>query len=145
MGKKAWSGIKKFGSDLYDFGGKIVHGVAGAAHWVDNALTSLHDIPLVGELAGLLQNNSIYRDILGVVNTVEKGYNDVGKVGRAIAGVVDSIPGINNSVNYGAPNMGKGFNVKLPSIAPGYGMNLNGALQTAKAYGGLYTGTNSSS
>ena len=83
--------------------------MAGAAHWVDNALSSLYNIPLVGELAGLLQNNSIYRDILGVVNTVEKGYDDVGKVGRAIAGVVDSIPGINTSVNYRAPSWGRGL------------------------------------
>lgn len=93
-GTKVWNDVKSGASTGYHFVKNVAHKIGSLADGVDKALTSVRDLPIVGELATLIQHNPIYQDIKDGIMVGNKVVDEVGNVGNTVGQLIDTfLPG----------------------------------------------------
>lgn len=89
VGKKIYNGVKKPITRGYHFLKDAVNTVGKVGNWIDGTLNELHGVPVVGELASMLQNSPIYRDVAAGFHEAESLVDLAGEVGRGIESAVE--------------------------------------------------------
>lgn len=98
MGLTNW--LSKVGRKAYDFFRKPISegfhllkdgfsSLRGIGEWVDGALNNLHDIPVIGELASLIQSDPLYVEIGAVFGEAEQMLELADEVGRDVSAGIE--------------------------------------------------------
>ena len=97
----------------------IVSAVKSGADWVDSALNSVNDIPVIGNVAQVIRGNPIYQEARGLINSADSALryaNDWAQpIDHAISSGISalqsagslqksSVPSVNNVNGFSAVN-----------------------------------------
>lgn len=102
-GAKIYNGIRHGVSTGYNAISNVAHKIGSISDGIDNALSSVKDIPVIGQAASTLQNNPLYQEARGVIKSGVGIVDQVGDVGKSIAAPADAL--ITNTVFKDNPNI----------------------------------------
>lgn len=105
VGRKAYDFFKKPVSQAYNFLKDGFSSLRGVGEWVDGALNNLHNIPVIGELATLIQADPLYQEIGAVFGEGERLLDLGGEIGRDVSrGIETGLGGLDYFA--GVPSIG---------------------------------------
>ena len=87
-GAKTYNAVRAGLSTGYHAVKQITGKIGGIADTVDNTLNAVKDIPVVGELATVLQSNPLYQEARSIIKTGQKVVDDAGKIGTVADRVI---------------------------------------------------------
>jgi hypothetical protein len=90
-GSKIYNGIRHGASVGYNAVSNVAHKIGSVADGIDNALTQVRSVPVIGQVASTLQNNPIYQEARGLIKSGVGTVDQVGEIGKSIAKPLDNI------------------------------------------------------
>jgi hypothetical protein len=102
-GAKIYNGIRHGVSTGYNAVSNVAHKIGSVADGIDNALTQIKSIPVIGQVASTLQNSPIYQEARGLIKSGVGTVDQVGDLGKSIAQPLDNV--ITSTVFKGNPNI----------------------------------------
>lgn len=102
-GAKLYNAVRQGVSTGYNFVNNVAHKVGSISDGIDNALSQVKSIPVVGQAASLLQNNPLYQEARGLIKSGVGVVDQVGQLGKDIAKPVDNL--ITSTVFRDNPNI----------------------------------------
>ena len=102
-GAKIYNGIRHGVTTGYNAVSSVAHKIGTVSDGIDNVLSQAKSVPLVGQLAGALQNHPYYQEAQGLIKSGVGYVDQAGQIGRDVAKPVDNI--ITNTVFKDNPNI----------------------------------------
>ena len=90
-GAKAWNSVKQGAATGYNMVHGIAHKIGSVADGIDQALTNIKGVPIVGQLATALQTNPLYQEVKQGIKTGVDVVDKAGQIGREVGGAVDKV------------------------------------------------------
>ena len=75
----------------YNMVSNVAHKVGTISDGIDNALTQIRSVPVIGEAAGALQNNPIYQTGRGLIKSGVGYVDQAGQIGRDVLKPIDNL------------------------------------------------------
>ena len=90
-GAKIYAGVRNGIKTGYNAVQSVAHKIGDVASGVDGLLNRAKDIPIIGEVADVIKNNSVYKDLQNMVGKGVKTIDDVGKVGSEVDSALQKV------------------------------------------------------
>lgn len=90
-GSKLYQAVRQGVSTGYNLVSNVAHKVGTISDGIDNALTQIRSVPVIGEAAGALQNNAIYQTGRGLIKSGVGYVDQAGQIGKDIIKPIDNL------------------------------------------------------
>lgn len=88
-GAKLYNGIRHGATTGYSNVRNVAHKIGEVASGIDNAINNVKSIPVIGQVATLLQNNPMYQEAQSLVKSGVGIVDEIGDVGSKILKPID--------------------------------------------------------
>lgn len=89
-GSKIYNGIRQGVSTGYNVVNTVAHKIGTVADGIDNALTQIRSVPVIGQVAATLQNNPKYQQAQGLIKSGIGYVDQAGQFGRDVLKPIDN-------------------------------------------------------
>lgn len=102
-GAKIYNGVRQGLSSGYNAVSGVAHKIGTIADGVDNALTEIRKVPVIGQAAAALQNHPYYQEAKGLIKSGVGYVDQAGQIGRDVLKPIDKV--VTDTVFAGNPNI----------------------------------------